>query len=157
MLLMKKLLNKLYENHAEIFKPVPEMDLRALRMQMAKDKMIPLPPDYLQFLTLTDGLLYNGLRFFGVKTHEREQSNYSFPSLLEVNKDFYSRNRRNDFLIIGEKDEDLLIYSPDKRTYQITDKLDLVADLDLPRFFDVMYFFTQESITPPILNEIEKE
>ena len=152
MLWMKKLLNKIYEDHAQIFKPVPETDLRALRMQMAKDKMIPLPSDYIQFLMLTDGLVYNGLRFFGVKAHEREQANYSFPSLLDVNKDFYSRNRRSDFLIVGEKDEDLLIYSPSQKTYQITDKLDLIADLDLPRFFDVLYFFTQEAITPPIKN-----
>jgi len=144
MLLMKKLLNKLYQNQAQIFKPTPEKDLQSLRIQMAKEKMLPLPSDYIQFLSLTDGLMFNGLRFFGVTAHEREKANYSYPSLFDVNKDFYARNRRKDVLIIGEKDEDLLIYSPKTKTYQIMDKMDLIADLELPRFFDLVYFFVQK-------------
>lgn len=159
MLLMKKLLNKLYQNQAQIFKPSAEKDLQALRFQMAKDKMIPLPADYIQFLMLTDGLIYNGLRFFGVTSHEREKANYSYPSLLEINKDFYSRHRRNDVLIVGEKDEDLLIYSPKMKTYQIMDKMDLIADLELPRFFDLIYFFVQKVMDADVssLKESQKE
>lgn len=149
MLLMKKLLNKLYQAHAQIFKPVSDKDLQMLRMQMAKDKMIPLPADYVQFLMLTDGFMYNGLRFFGVQSHEREEANYAYPSLLDVNKDFYSRGRRNDVLIVGEKDEDLLIYSPAQKTFQIMDKMDLIADMDLPRFFDLVYFFVQKLMDIP--------
>ncbi len=144
MLLLTKLLDKLYKAKARVFKPVSEDDLRILRMTMAKDKMLPIPSDYLQFLKLTDGLMYNGLRFWGAKDHEREQNGYTYPSLLSVNKDFLMRNRRNDILIIGEKDEDLLIYSPAEKVYQIMDKTDLIPDLNLPRFFDVIYFFSQE-------------
>ena len=149
MLLMKKLLNKLYQNHAQIFKPADEPDLRALRMNMAKDKMPPLPTDYVQFLMLADGLMFNGLRFFGVNAHERDKANYTYPDLFNVNKDFYARNRRQDVLIVGEKDEDWLIYSSKQKTFQVMDKLDLVPDLDLPRFFDLIYFFTQDVLNNP--------
>ena len=110
MMMLTKLLDKLYNANARVFKPVSEIDLRALRMKMAKGKMPALPSDYLQFLTLTDGLMYNGLRFFGAKDHDREMLSYTYPSLFTVNQEFYQRNRRNDFLILGEKDEDLLVY-----------------------------------------------
>ena len=146
MMLLTKLLDKLYNAKARVFKPVPEKDLRALRMTMAKEKITPIPSDYLQFLTLTDGLMYNGLRFFGVKDHDRGAAGYTYPSLLSVNQDFRARNRRKDILIVGEKDEDLIIYYPKNKAYQLMDKIDLIGDLNLPRFFDVMYFFTQELI-----------
>ena len=150
MIMLTKMLDNLYKANARVFKPVSETDLRALRMKMAKEKMPALPSDYLQFLTLTDGLMYNGLRFFGVKDHEREMLSYTYPSLFTLNQDFYQRNRRKDFLIIGEKDEDLLVYLPKQKMYQLVDKMDLVGDLNLPRFFDVMFFFTQE-----LLNKTE--
>ena len=144
MMMLTKLLDKLYNAHARVFKPVGEENLRALRMKMAKEKLPALPPDYIQFLTLTDGLMYNGLRFFGVKEHDREMLSYTYPSLLSVNQDFIQRKRRKDILIIGEKDEDWLVYLPKQKAYQLVDKLDLVGDLNLPRFFDILFFFTQE-------------
>ena len=152
MKMLTKMLDKLYNAHARMFKPVSQTDLRSLRMSMAKEKMLPLPSDYLQFLSLTDGLMYNGLRFFGVQEHDRELLSYTYPSLLSVNKDFYSRNRRNDILILGEKDEDFLVYNPKTKTYQLMDKMDLIGDLNLPRFFDLVYFFCQD-----LLNEEEQK
>ena len=157
MIMLTKLLDKLYNAKARVFKPVAEKDLRALRMQMAKEKLPPLPSDYLQFLTLADGLMYNGLRFFGVKDHDREMLSYTYPSLLSVNQDFRQRNRRDDILIIGEKDEDLLIYLPKQKIYQLMDKMDLVGDLNLPRFFDIMFFFTQELLKEKECTEIKKD
>ena len=142
--MLTKMLDKLYNAHARMFKPVSQAELRSLRMAMAKEKMPPLPADYLQFLSLTDGLMYNGLRFFGVKKHDRENLSYTYPDLLSVNQDFYSRNRRQDVLILGEKDEDLLVFNPKKKTYLLMDKMDLIGDLNLPRFFDLLYFFSQD-------------
>ncbi len=146
MKLLTRLLDKLYNAKARVFKPVSEEDLRALRMTMAKEKLPPLPADYLQFLTLADGLMFNGLRFFGVKDHEREMNSYTYPSLLAVNRDFITRNRRTDALVIGEKDEDLIVYLPKEKKYQLMDKMDLLGDLTLPRFFDILFFFSQDLV-----------
>ena len=115
---------------------------------MAKEKMPPLPTDYLQFLSLTDGLMYNGLRFFGATDHDRGLLAYTYPSLFKVNQGFRQLKRRQDVLILGENDEDWLVYSPKMKTYQLMDKMDLIGDLTLPRFFDLIYFFSQE-----LLNE----
>ena len=144
MILLNKMLDKLYKANARIFKPVSELNLRSLRMEMAKKKLPSIPSDYIQFLTLTDGLVYNGLRFFGVKEHDRET--YTYPNILSINEDFQNRNRRKDVLIVGEKDEDFIIYHPKEKVYLLMDKMDLIGDLNLPRFFDVIFFFTQELI-----------
>ena len=144
MMLLTKMLDDLYKAEACIFKPVTEKDLRELRMNLAKKSLPPIPSDYLQFLSLTDGLIYNGLQFFGVKEHNREVSIYTYPDILSVNEDFQKRNRRIDILIIGEKDEDFITYRPKEKVYQLMDRFDLIGDLNLPRFLDVVYFFNQE-------------
>lgn len=146
MMLLTKMLDTLYKAKACVFKPVPEKELIELRMNMAKKGLPPIPAEYIQFLTLTDGLIYNGLLFFGVREHDREASVYTYPSLLSVNEDFQSCNRRKDILIIGEKDEDLIVYRTKEKVYQIMDKMDLIGDLILPRFFDVLFFLNQELI-----------
>ena len=145
-MLLTKMLDTLYKAKACVFRPVPEKDLIELRMIMTKKGLPSIPADYIQFLTLTDGLIYNGLHFFGVKEHEREVSNYTYPNLLSVNEDFQSCNRRKDILIVGEKDEDLIVYRTKENIYQIMDKMDLIGDLILPRFFDVLFFLNQELI-----------
>ena len=146
MMLLTKMLDTLYKAKACVFRPVPEKDLIELRMTMAKKGLPSIPAEYIQFLTLTDGLIYNGLLFFGVREHDREASVYTYPSLLSVNEDFQSCNRRKDILIIGEKDEDLIVYRIKEKVYQIMDKMDLIGDLILPRFFDVLFFLNQELI-----------
>ncbi|MBE6450043.1 MAG: SMI1/KNR4 family protein [Alphaproteobacteria bacterium] len=153
MKMLTSLLDKLYKAQARMFKPVSEKDLRALRMSMAKEKMPALPSDYLQFLGLTDGLMYNGLRFFGAIEHDRGLLAYTYPDLLSINRDFRQLNRRQDILILGEKDEDWLVYSPKMKTYQLMDKMDLIGDLNLPRFFDLIYFFSQELLNADDKNE----
>ena len=146
MMLLTKMLDRLYKANACVFRPLSEKDLIDLRMVMAKKGLPPVPPDYLQFLTLTDGLIYNGLLFFGIKEHDRETSVYTYPSILSINEDFQKRNRRKDVLIIGEKDEDFIIYRPKEKVYQLMDRFDMIGDLNLPRFLDVVYFFNQELI-----------
>ena len=144
MMLLTKMLDDLYKANACIFKPVSEKDLRNLRMTMAKKEIPPIPSDYLQFLTLADGLIYCGLQFFGVKEHNREASVYTYPDILSVNENFRQYNRRKDILIVGEKDEDYIVYRPKEKVYQLMDRFDLIGDLNLPRFLDVVYFFNQE-------------
>ena len=146
MMLLTKMLDRLYKANACVFKPLPEKDLIDLRMTMAKKGLPPIPADYLQFLNLTDGLIYNGLLFFGIKEHDREASVYTYPSILSINEDFQKRNRRKDVLIVGEKDEDFIIYRPKEKMYQLMDRFDMIGDLNLPRFLDVVYFFNQELI-----------
>ncbi len=152
-MLLEKLLDKMYQARAQVFKPVKSDKIRLLRMSLARDKFPPLPSDYIAFLALTDGLIWNGLRFFGVDSHERTQQNYAFPSLLEVNTDFVGRHRSQGLLIVGEKDEDYIVYNAQEKNYQLMDRIDLMADLSLPRFFDVLYLFGEDLVKQDALRE----
>ena len=60
--------------------------------------------------------------------------------------DYLSRRRRQNFLVLGEVDEDLIVYEPKEKTYQLVDKMDLQAELNLPRFFDVVYLFSEDLV-----------
>ena len=153
-MLIEKLLSQLYKAQATVFKPVKIDDIRALRMQMAKNKMSALPTDYIHFLSLTDGLMLNGLKLYGVSEHDRGDKAYVYPSLMSVNEDCLKYARRKDFVILGEKDEDYIVYNPKDKNYQIVDRMDLFVILTLPRFFDVMYLFTSELIGT---EELEKD
>ena len=146
MMLLKRLLSKIYRVGAVMFPPAKEDDIRLLRLTLARHKLPTLPMDYVQFLNLTDGLLWNGMQFYGVQAHNRDNLGYTLPGLLEVNMDYASRKRRQDFLVLGEVDEDLIVYAPKEKTYQLVDKMDLLAELNLPRFFDVVYLFSEDLV-----------
>lgn len=153
-MLLEKLLDKMYRARAQVFSPAKEEEIRLLRMTLARNKLPPLPSDYMTFLALTDGLIWNGLRFYGVASHERTEQNYAFPSLLEVNTDFAERQRSQGLLLVGEKDEDYIVYNAREKNYQLMDRMDLMADLALPRFFDVLYLFTEDLVKSDSVKEL---
>ena len=138
-----QILTKLSQKTALTFPPTKQDKMAKLRMNMVRNKLPPLPADYIKFLQQTDGLSWNGIRFFGVEEHDRPQRSYTFPSLLKVNLDFAKRNRPVSYLILGDKDEDLIVYDERQDVYCLVDKMDLLPDLSLPRFFDVLYLLTQ--------------
>lgn len=141
-----KILKKLSQTSALTFSPVSQEKLVKMRKSLVQNKFSPLPLDYIKFLQETDGLLWNGIRFFGIEEHDRPQKSYTFPNILKVNQDFAKRNRPADFLILGDKDEDLLVYDNKQNVYLLVDKMDLISDLSLPRFFDVLYLLTQDFV-----------
>ncbi len=146
MILLKRLLSKIYRVGAVMFPAAKEDDVRMLRMTLGRHKLPSLPMDYVQFLNLTDGMLWNGMQFYGVHSHARDNLGYTFPSILEVNMDYLTRKRNRNFLILGEVDEDLIVYAHKEKTYQLVDKMDLQAELNLPRFFDVLYLFSEDLV-----------
>ena len=47
-------------------------------------------------------------------------------------------------IILGENNEDLIVYHTKEKNYQIVDKIDLIAEVSLPRFYDILYFYSEE-------------
>lgn len=156
MLLLKKLLNKLYKMSAFLFPAAKEDELKFLQESLKKQSMPALPNEYISFLKLSDGMTWNGLRFFGAKPYKRDEQGYTFPSLLEINTDYWQRDRGFQLLIIGEADEQLIVYSKNAKMYQLINKMDLTAELNLPRFFDIVYYFAEDYIKQPTENKEEK-
>ena len=59
MMLLKRLLSKIYRVGAVMFQPAKEDDIRLLRLTLGRHKLPTLPMDYVQFLNLTDGILWS--------------------------------------------------------------------------------------------------
>ncbi len=148
--LLKKLLKKIYRVGAVMFHPAKEEDIRLLRVTLGRRKLPNLPADYAQFLTLTDGMLWNGMQVYGVYSHKRDSLGYTLPSLLEVNMDYLERKRGKNFLVLGNVEEDLIVYNSKEKTYQLVDKIDLQTELSLPRFFDLIYLFSEAIVQAKI-------
>ncbi|MBQ4084765.1 MAG: YrhA family protein [Alphaproteobacteria bacterium] len=146
---LKNLLKEYQDKGATILAPAPEEVVSPFRMTLARHKIPQPAPDYFKFLTVTDAVIFNGLKFYGIRTHQREEKNYTFPSLLEVNVAFLERKRTHDMIILGENNEDLIIYHTKDKNYQIVDKMDLVAEVSLPRFYDILYFYGEELLKGP--------
>ena len=134
-----------FKNKGAVFlPPAGEQIISPFRMTLARNKIPQPAPDYFKFLSFTDGLIFNGLKIFGTQTHQRDEKNYNFPSLLEINMNFLERNRSHDFVILGEVNEDLIIYHIKEKNYQLIDKTDLVQEISFPRFYDILYSFLEE-------------
>lgn len=141
---LETLLNRFRTAGAVLIEPAGEQIISPFRMTLARNKIPQPAPDFFKFLALTDGLIFNGLKFYGVQTHQREEKNYTFPSLLEINMGFLERNRSHEFVILGENNEDLIVYHIKEKNYQLIDKTDLFPELSFPRFYDVLYFYGEE-------------
>ena len=141
---LQTLLTRFKSKDAILLPPAGEQIIAPFRMTLARNKIPQPAPDYFKFLAFTDGLIFNGLKIFGTQTHQREEKNYAFPSLLEINMNFLARNRSHDFVILGEINEDLIIYHIKEKNYQLIDKTDLVSEISFPRFYDILYYFIEE-------------
>ena len=144
MIMLRQLLVRLYRTGGIIFPPASADEGGFLRLTLARHKITMPSAEYFQFLSLTDGLIFHGLRFYGVHSHKREKANYTFPSLLEVNMNFYDQKRANTFLIVGETDEDYVTYDFRDKCYHLVDKMDLRSDLVMERFFDILYLLSED-------------
>lgn len=144
MIMLRQLLDRLYRTGGCIFPPASTDENGFLRLTLTRHKIALPSSEYFQFLSLTDGLIFHGLRFFGVHSHKREKANYTFPSLLEVNMNFYDQKRSKSFLIVGEMEEDYITYDFRDKRYHLVDKMDLRSDLVMERFFDILYLLSED-------------
>lgn len=83
-----------------------------------------MPADYMAFLKLTNGLLWNGIQLFGTEDLPRPRG-FTVPSLVSANKELPDGLSGADCLVIGRtEDEWLVVKSADGTAiYQEMDRL----------------------------------
>ena len=138
---LNTLLNTLYQNYALVFPSVTLMDIQRTSIQLVKQGLIQIPGDYVQFLSLTDGLNWNGVELFSI--HEHERKDCVFPS-LQLFSYQATHNLKSLFpksLILGFAPEHLILYEAPKKEYTIIDRYTYAPVVKLPRLVDVLYFY----------------
>ena len=135
------ILNNMYQNYAMVFPAVPIMEIQRTSIALVKQGLVQIPTDYVQFLSITDGLAWNGLELFSI--HEHERKDCVFPS-LQLLPYQATQNLKNLFpksLILGFAPEHLILYTAPQKEYQIVNRYTFAPIVKLPRLADVLYFY----------------
>ena len=138
---LNTILNNMYQTYALVFPPAKIMDIQRTSIQLVKQGLIQIPNDYIQFLSVTDGLNWNGVEFFSINEHERKDS--VFPNLLLFPYQS-SQNLKSVYpksLILGFAPEHFILYEASKKEYIVVDRYTFAPIVKLPRFADVLYFY----------------
>jgi len=138
---IQSIVNTLYQNYAQVFAPAEIMDIQRTSITLVKKGWIQIPADYIQFLRLTDGLSWNGLELFAIKEHDRRDSVFGQPTLLNYQTENSLKTIFPKALILGRSTEELIIYRGDLKEYHILDRYTYDPVIKLPRLTDVLHFY----------------
>ena len=138
---LNTVLNNMYQTYALVFPSANIMDIQRTSIQLVKQGFIQIPADYVQFLSTTDGLNWNGLELFSIHEHERKDCVFPSIQLLPYQttqnlKDLFSKS-----LILGFAPEHFILYEASKKEYMIIDRYTYMPIVKLPRLADVLYFY----------------
>ena len=100
---------------------IAEMETGLVRAGRLRER---LPEDFRRFLQETDGLIWNGIEIFGTREIYRDESDYTFPSMIGVNAALAESPGLVDVLVIGRSDDDIYCWSRPAGEYQIRDRTD---------------------------------
>ena len=138
---LNTILNNMYQNYALVFPSVSIMDIQRTSIQLVKQGLIQIPSDYIQFLSVTDGLNWNGMEFFSIHEHERKDCVFPNVQLLPFQATQNIKMLFPKSLILGMAPEHLILYEAPKKEYTIINRYTFAPVVRLPRLADVLYFY----------------
>lgn len=141
MAILKQLLKKMYHDYGVMFKGVDVKEVQKASVSLVKDGVPQIPADYAEFLSLTNGLAWNGVDLFALSEHDRNQGAFKHTGILQHYKTQLENPLLKKKLVLGTAPEELIVYYAPQNEYQILDRNSYRVIIKLPRFFDVMYFY----------------
>ena len=139
MILLQTILNQLKMKGAQLFRSITLNEGQAASIAMIKSGFIKIPRGYLNFLNLTDGLIWKNVEFFSCGQHERAGTVFNQPTLLEYHTKYAQGYFFKHRLVLGYGLERLFCYNAIDRSYEWVDRDSLEVILRLPRFEDLLY------------------
>lgn len=123
------------------FPPADKDTMEETNKYMIENKRSDIPLDYRMLLNLSNGLIYNGVEFMGTKAHLREEKQYTFPSLIEINSfttnyDFFCNK-----LILGRVSESVILYDKDINSYAVVDRVNLRSRMEVKNLIEIFEIF----------------
>lgn len=123
------------------FPPCPEESITHVSTLLSASGFSTIPPEYKEFLKITDGLSYNGIELFGSRSHNRPEKGYTFPDLAAStfhyeDYDFFRRK-----IILGRVSESLIFYDKISERYAIADRLSLRSRCEAKTFIEILKIF----------------
>ncbi len=107
------------------FAPAKAEDIEAINNKMKEFLFAEIPAEYKEFLSLTNGIIYDGIEFFGCRPQIR--NNYTFPDLIKINQPYSEYAYFSDKIIIGRISESFIVYNSPSNDYAMIDRLNLLT------------------------------
>lgn len=123
------------------FPPCTEESITHVSTLLSASGFSTIPAEYKEFLKITDGLSYNGIEFFGARSHNRPEKGYTFPDLAAStfhyeDYDFFRRK-----IILGRVSESMIFYDKLSNHYAIADRLTLRSRREVKSFAEILQIF----------------
>lgn len=146
MILMKQLLKKMYHDYAVFFPGIDAKEAQKASVILMKAGAPKIPSDYVEFLTMSNGMSWNGLTLFSLNEIDRADGAFRQPGIMQTYKEYLDNPLLNKKLVIGFAPEELIVFYPAQNEYQLVDKCSYNVIVKLPRFFDVLYFYGESLV-----------
>lgn len=143
MRILHQVLKKMYQESAVVFPPAKYAEIHMVNTILTHSGLAPLPQDYIDFLTLTDGLFFNGLELFATREHEREKGAFFHRGITQMQRTYADNPTISGKIILAQAPEELIFYDFKKKEYQIVDRYNYSVFLKFPHFLDVLYYYVR--------------
>jgi hypothetical protein len=138
----KIIMKRMYEDKAVFYPPIDAMEVQKMAVGLVKAGCPKIPHDFAQFLTLSNGLSWNGLTIFAtVEVKSEEVVEKHHPGIMQTYQVFLQNPLLKDKLVLGYSTEELIAWSGKEHDYQIISRYDYRVLLKLPRFVDILFYY----------------
>ena len=139
MILLKTLVEQFKLRDALCFHGASLSQIQNISINLVKSGYPRVPRGYLNFLAMSDGLMWNGLELFSCAAHDRAGTVFTQPELLNYQEKYGLKKVFSKYLILGRYTECLICYDSVGRSYVLIDRTSLLTILKFPRFEDLLY------------------
>ncbi len=118
------------------FSPATKEEITLADNRFNDNIFAKIPAEYKEFLTISDGLIYDGIEFFGCQPHQRKK--YVFPDIYTINKAYAQYSYFDSKIIIGRLSEGFIIYDAQNDVYTSTDRINLYTRQEEKSLYKLM-------------------
>lgn len=126
--------------HFISFSPMGTDSIEQTNQELINSGNPPLPSDFCDFLSLCDGIYYDGLELFGTKEHPRPTKEYVFTNIIKANTPFSEYSFFSQKLIIGDMSENFIIYDSKNKLFAVIDRTNLCSQVEFSSFEELLSY-----------------
>lgn len=144
--MISKFLN-LYKSHSNCicFPPAEEDSCNLIDNYMLEHSFCKIPDEYKIFLKLTNGLIYNGIEFYGTIPHERIEKGYIFPDIIMMCQNYTNYEFFANKIVLGQISESIILYDNKNSAFAVVDRLNLRSRTECNRFAEILEIYSDNT------------
>jgi len=139
--MLKRILQKLTDNNAIMFPPVPMEELKIVNNTLKTHNLAEIPTAYAKLLTVTDGLIWDGMELYGL--YKKTRKDYAFSDILHLNLEIKETGAIKNKVIIGKTAEAFIVYDADLEKYNVLNRIDFEIIDSFSNLSDALYLYVE--------------